>query len=228
MFLISSSCTRMQFSQIQSYFLQRSELRPKPVPQHNQSSWSFSCSEQALWWEAEALFPCYSILPALGLAVLLWYPGRKGIVSAVPPASFLRDRDFWSLWSKHQASVCAGNILWTCLKIIRGELQNEMLLPLTFFCQVLTLLHCVAPYTVSSSTEISGLHTVVCSRRLVLHLMIKYQPARGSYQSPSHTAQVCLCVQCLWQILLRTHQPHPLSALLGPSPGCCPSTYTVS
>lgn len=112
-----------------------------------------------------------------------------------------------------------------------------MLLPLAFFCQVLTLLlQCFAPHTVTSSTEISGteLHTVMCSRRLVLQMMIKYQPARGSYQPPNHVTQMCSCKQCLWQILLKTHQPHSLFVLLGPSLSCsslltqCPSTQLSS
>lgn len=96
--------------------------------------------------------------------------------------------------------ACGTNIRHLCLlvtsltwlEIIRGELKNEMLLSLAFFWQVLTLLlQCAgAPYTLTSSTEISGteLHTVVCSRRLVLHLVINIsQPgAASSHQATWH------------------------------------------
>lgn len=79
--------------------------------------------------------------------------------------------------------------------------------------QVLTLLlRCVVPYPTVNPTEISGteLHAVMCTMRLVLHLVLKSRWSGTATCPQSHIAQIVSCKQCLWLILLRAHQPHPL------------------
>lgn len=109
--------------------------------------------------------------------------------------------------------------------------------PYPFFWHVLTLLlQCVAPYTVTSSSEISGaeLHTVVCSRRLVLHLVMNIsQPgAASSHQATWHR---CALVSSAYGRSFREHISHIhflycLALLWAPAVHLtqCPSTQLPS
>lgn len=105
-------------------------------------------------------------------------------------------------------------LLVTSSSIVSRKLQDEMLLSLAFFWQVLTLrLRSVAPYTITHATEISGteLPAVMRSIRLVLHPLLNSRLSGTATCPRSHVAQIGSCKRCLWLIFLRAHQPHPLS-----------------
>lgn len=94
------------------------------------------------------------------------------------------------------------------------------------------LLRHVAPCTITNPTEISGteLHAVMHSMRLVLHLVLNSRRSGTAPCPQSHVAQIGSHKQCLWLVLLRAHQPHPLFCVVWPLVFCrlTQSTYGPS
>lgn len=134
------------------------------------------------------------------------------LLPAVPQASFPH-------WGGGETNIRCLVLLVTSYSVVSRKLQNEMFLFLAFFWQVLTLLlRCVAPYAVTNPIEISGteLHAVTHSMRLVLHLVLNSRRSGTATCPQSQVAQIGSCKRCLWLILLRAYQPHPLFCIAWP------------